>query len=280
MKILVTGFSGLLSNDLIPILQTDHEVISLSIQDLDITRKGEVFKSLEVNQPDIVINCASYTAVDQAENDWEEAFRVNALGVHHLALACRQQGAVLCQISTDYVFDGQADRPYQPWDLPNPINVYGASKRAGDFFVERLLSRYYIVRTSSLYGKHGNNFVKAIIQKAEQGGPLSIVRDQVMAPTWSVNLSQGILQFIRSGNYGTYHLTDQSDGGISWFDFTRAILKNQGLKNEIRPIASHELKRPARRPAYSVLDIRYLTLATGYRPLFWQEALEQFLAGQ
>ena len=277
MKILVTGYPGLLSKDLVSILQAEHEVVPLSIADLDITRKEEVFKTIETYLPEVVINCAGYTAVDQAENDWEEAFRANALGVQYLALACRQFDVILCQISTDYVFDGRISRPYQPWDVPNPINVYGASKQAGDFFVEKLLDRYYIIRTSSLYGKHGNNFVQTIVNKAEEGAPLTVVCDQVMSPTWSVNLSRGILQVIRSGNFGVYHLTDQTDGGISWYDFAKAILKVRGLNREVLSINGQELGRPARRPAYSVLDTRYLTLATGYRPLHYQEALEQFL---
>jgi dTDP-4-dehydrorhamnose reductase len=280
MKILVTGYPGLLSQDLVPILQVEHEVVSLSIADLDITREEEVFKTIETYLPEVVVNCAGYTAVDQAEKEWEEAFRVNALGTQFLALACRQFDVILCQISTDYVFDGRISRPYQPWDIPNPINVYGASKQAGDFFVERLLGRYYIIRTSSLYGNHGNNFVRTIIDKAQEGAPLSIVCDQVMSPTWSVNLSRGILQVIRSGNFGAYHLTDQTDGGISWFDFGKAVLKIKGFNQEIVPISCKDLDRPAPRPAYSVLDTRYLTLATGYRPLHYLEALEQFLASE
>lgn len=277
MKVLVTGYPGLLSKDLVPILQAEHEVIPLSIDDLDITRKEEVFKTIETLQPEVMINCAGYTAVDQAEKNWEEAFRVNALGVQYLALACQKFKVILCHISTDYVFDGQIRRPYQPWDIPNPISVYGASKQTGDFFIDRLLNRYYIIRTSSLYGKHGSNFVQTIINKAEQGGPLKIVCDQMMSPTWSVNLSQGILQIIESDNFGIYHLTDQTDGGISWFEFSKAILKIKGLNQKVLPISCQDLDRPAPRPAYSVLDTRYLTLATGYSPLHYQEALERFL---
>jgi dTDP-4-dehydrorhamnose reductase len=277
MKVVVTGYPGLLSLDLVPILQAVHEVIPLSIDDLDIIRKEAVFKVLERIRPDIIINCAGYTAVDQAESDWLGAFQVNALGVHNLALACQQYEIILCHISTDYVFDGKADRPSHPWDSPNPINVYGASKRAGDFYVERLLQRYYLIRSSSLYGKHGPNFVKTIIDKAKQGGPLEIVCDQVMSPTWSVNLSRGIRELIGSGNFGVYHLTDQTDGGISWYDFGLAILKTKGIDQDIIPISFGQSERAAYRPAYSVLDTRYLTLATGYEPPDYREALKQFL---
>jgi dTDP-4-dehydrorhamnose reductase len=277
MKILVTGYPGLLSLDLVPLLQNEYEVIPLSIQDLDITNKAMVSSALEIHRPECIINCAAYTAVDQAEKDWEAAFQVNALGVQHLALACRQWGTILVHISTDYVFDGLSLRPYHPWDTPNPINVYGASKRAGEFYIERLLNRYYIIRTSSLYGKHGPNFVRAIINKAEQGDSLKIVSDQVMSPTWSVNLSLGLLSIIKSGNYGIFHLTDQTNGGISWYDFGKTILEIKGLDREVLPINNQDLGRPASRPSYSTLDIRYLTLATGYHPLPYREALERFL---
>ncbi len=277
MKILVTGYPGLLSNDLVPILQADHQVFPLSIGDLDITRKGEVFKTIETHLPDVVINCAGYNLVDQAEKNWEEAFRANALGPHYLALACLRFEVILCQISTDYVFDGRLDRPYQPWDIPNPINIYGASKQAGEFTVEKLLNRFYLVRLSSLYGKNGNNFVDTILKKSEQEEPVSVVNDQIMSPTWSVNFSQGLARLLSSGNFGFYHITDRTDGGISWFDFAKTIFEIKGLKREIRPISSRNFGRPAPRPSYSVLDTRYLTLATGYHPLHYREALEQFL---
>jgi dTDP-4-dehydrorhamnose reductase len=278
MKILVTGYPGLLSLDLIPLLQKEYEVIPLSIQDLDITRKEEVLTFFEAHGPDVIINCAGYTAVDAAENDWPGAFSVNALGAHHLAPACRKWKTILVHLSTDYVFDGQSRRPYQPWDTPNPISVYGASKRAGEFYIESLLSRYYIIRTSSLYGRHGPNFVRAILHQAKQGGPLKIVSDQVMSPTWSVNLSQGLLQIIKSGNFGTFHLTDQTDGGITWHDFAKTFLKMKGLNRKILAISSRDLNRAAPRPAYSTLDIRYTTLACGYQPLSYEESLERFLS--
>ncbi|HMK65634.1 MAG TPA: dTDP-4-dehydrorhamnose reductase [Thermodesulfobacteriota bacterium] len=277
MKILVTGYPGLLSLDLVPLLQKDYEVVTLSVQELDITQKEAVFSAVEALNPDIIINCAAYTAVDAAETDWAGTFSVNALGAHHLALACQKKETVLLQISTDYVFDGRSRRPYQPWDSTNPISVYGASKLAGEFYIEKLLRRYYILRTSSLYGKHGPNFVRAILNQAEKGGALRVVADQVMSPTWSVNLARGILEIIRSQNFGTFHLTDQTDGGISWFDFAQTILKLKGLDREIQPISSDDLNRPAPRPPYSTLDTHYLTLACGYQSLSYQEALEQFL---
>ncbi len=278
MRILVSGYPGLLSCDLLPVFrEAGHEVVPLSMAEMDITQKDQVLRTLENRSADLLINCAGYTDVDGAEGDWQEAFRANTLGVHNLSLACRRLGMVLCQLSTDYVFDGRQGHPYHPWDAPNPINVYGASKRAAEFLVERLLHRYYIVRTSSLYGKHGKNFVAAVLEKAEQKKPLAVVIDQIMSPTWTVNLAYGLLRIIESGQFGVYHLTDSTPGGISWFEFAQAVLRVKGLDREITPLTSAELQRPAPRPAYSVLDTRYLTLVTGYQPLDYREALERFL---
>jgi dTDP-4-dehydrorhamnose reductase len=278
MRILVTGVPGLLSADLIPILRARHEVVPCALPDLDITDREAVLKTIPHHLPDLVINCAGYTNVDGAEAHIEEARRVNALGVGHLAFSCRDLDIPLLQISTDYVFDGQSGVPYRPGDPPRPLNAYGQTKWEGEGLVTKLLEKYFIVRTSSLYGKNGPNFVRTILQKAREGKSLSVVTDQIMSPTWAVNLSQGILALIDSEKYGTYHLTDRTDGGISWYDFARAILRMIGSNLELRPITAQEFKRPAIRPAFSVLDTCQLTSAVGYEPFFWQEALQQFIS--
>jgi len=278
VRILVAGVPGLLSDDLIPILRTRHEVVPCSLPDLDITDREAVLNTIPHMLPDLVINCAGYTNVDGAETHFEEARRVNALGARHLALSCRDRDIPLLHISTDYVFDGQSVIPYQPGDTPRPLNAYGRTKWEGEGLVTGLLEKYFIVRTSSLYGKNGPNFVRAILNKAQGGKPFSVVADQVMSPTWAVNLSRGILVLIESEKYGTYHLTDRTDGGVSWYDFARAILKAIGSKLELLPITAGELKRPAIRPAYSVLDTRQLTSAVGFQPLFWREALQEFIS--
>jgi len=278
MRVLVTGTPGLLSDDLIPILRTRHEVVPCSLVDLDITDRAAVFKILPRHLPDLVINCAGYTNVDGAETHSEEARRVNALGARHLAWSCRDLDIPLLQISTDYVFDGHSDVPYRPGDSPRPLNVYGQTKWEGEGLVTGLLKKYFIIRTSSLYGKNGPNFVRTILQKAREGNPFPVVTDQIMSPTWVVNLSRGILVLIESEKYGTYHLTDRTDGGVSWYDFARAILRMIGSNLELRPITAQDLKRPAIRPAFSVLDTGRLTSAVGFQPLFWQEALQQFIS--
>jgi dTDP-4-dehydrorhamnose reductase len=228
-------------------------------------------------KPGLVVNCAAYNLVDEAESDREAAFLVNASGVQYLALACQQFDIALCHFSTDYVFDGTGARPYQPDDRPSPVNVYGESKYAGEVFIQSMLERYYIIRTSSLYGKWGSSFVHTVLRLAEEGEILRIVEDQIMSPTWTVNLAQGTAQLISSGRFGLYHLTDRTEKGISWFEFAGEILKITGRTNEVRPVTSDDFPRPARRPGYSVLDTTLFTSRTGYEPLPWRESLRRFL---
>jgi dTDP-4-dehydrorhamnose reductase len=276
MKVVVVGSMGMLAQDLIPIIAKEHDTLSFDINQVDITDKESVFDLVDRVKPNLVINCAAYNQVDQAETDQQTAFRVNAYGVQQLAIACKEFGSILCHFSTDYVFDGKSTKPYQPYDQPNPISVYGASKRAGEVFVQSILNRYYLIRTSSLYGKGGNNFVYTILRLAKEKEVLRVVQDQYMSPTWTVNLAQGVMQLIRSGNFGVYHLTDRTGGGVSWFEFAKEILKVNGLRNEIEPTTSQEFMRPARRPAYSVLDTTLFTLCSGYEPMPWQESLKRF----
>ena len=277
MKVVVVGSKGMLAQDLIPIIEEEHETLSFDKDQVDITDKRSVFDLVGRIEPDLVINCAAYNQVDHAERDCQPAFRVNAYGVQQLALACREFGSALCHFSTDYVFDGKSVQPYQPYDQPNPINAYGASKRAGEFFVQSILNRYYLIRTSSLYGKGGNNFVYTILRLAEEKDVPRVVQDQIMCPTWTVDLAQGVSKLIRSGNFGVYHFADEAEAGISWFEFAKEILKAKGLHSEIEPTTSLEFVRPANRPAYSVLDTTLFMLCSGYEPIPWQESLKRFI---
>ena len=277
MKVVVLGSKGMLAQDLIPLLKEEHETLSFDQDEVDITDKERVIELVGSTKPDLVINCAAYNQVDQAETDRKKAFRVNGNGVHHAAVACREFGSVLCHFSTDYVFDGESTRPYRPDDEPSPISVYGASKWEGEVFLHAILDRYYLIRTSSLYGQNGPNFVYTILRIAQDNELLRVVHDQIMSPTWTVNLSQGVMALIGSGNFGTYHLTDRTDGGISWFEFAKEILKLKGLNNQIEPTTSEEFKRPAKRPAYSVLDITRFTRRSGYEPMHWQDSLKRFV---
>jgi dTDP-4-dehydrorhamnose reductase len=289
MKAVVVGSKGMLAQDLIPLLEKESALSGAFDQNqVDITDKNSVFDLVGTLKPDLVINCAAYNQVDQAETDRETAFRVNAYGVQQLALACEKFGSALCHFSTDYVFDGKSTLPYQPYDQPNPISVYGASKRAGEVFVQSILNRFYLIRTSSLYGKGGNNFVYTVLRLAKENEVLRVVQDQIMCPTWTVNLAQGVIQLIKSGNFGVYHLTDRTGppaisrhegagGGISWFEFAKKIIKVKGLRNQVEPTTSQEFNRPAKRPVYSVLDTTLFTLCSGYEPMPWQEALKSLI---
>ena len=277
MKIIVAGSKGMLAQDLIPLLKKEHETLSFDQDEVDITDKERVFDLIASTKPDLVINCAAYNQVDQAETNRDAAFGVNADGVQHLALACEEFGSVLCHFSTDYVFDGKSTQPYQPHDQPNPISLYGESKWAGEGVIQSILHRYYLIRTSSLYGKRGPNFVYTILRLAQEKDVLRVVKDQIMSPTWTMNLAQGVMQLIHSDNFGVYHLTDRTEGGISWFEFAKEILKLKGINKEIEPTMSDKFKSPAKRPAYSVLDTTLFTETSGYEPVPWQESLKQLM---
>ncbi len=277
MKIIVLGSKGMLARDLIIALTEAHATFPFDQDQVDITDKKRVLDVIGTVKPDLVINCAAYNQVDQAETDREAAFRVNGNGVQHVAVACKEFGSVLCHFSTDYVFDGNSTRPYQPDDLPNPISVYGASKWAGEVFVQSILDRFYLIRTSSLYGKKGQNFVYTILHLAKEKELLKVVQDQIMSPTWTVNLAEGVMKLIHSGNFGIYHFTDRTEGGISWLEFAKEILRLKGLNTQVQPTTSEEFKRRAKRPAYSVLDTTLFTQRSGYEPVPWQESLKRFM---
>jgi dTDP-4-dehydrorhamnose reductase len=277
MRILVTGAKGMLAYSLIPILKEKHTVIPLSRKELDITERHHVYKTLKDALPDIVINCAAYTKVDKAEEERDKAFLINGTGVQNLALACADRRIPLVHISTDYVFDGEKRTPYTPFDIPNPISVYGQSKLAGERYIQWITNKFYIIRTSWLYGEGGNNFVLAILRKAREQTTIRVVKDQIGSPTYTASLSNSIKKLIESGAYGIYHITDDTGGGISWFDFAKEIISLSGLNTEVIPIPTEEFPTPAKRPRYSVLDIQMTRLALKTKLPFWKDELQKFL---
>ena len=277
MKILITGSKGMLAQDLIPVLEERHEVFAPPEEELDITRRDVLYNAVNTALPNLVINCAAYTNVDKAEEEKEKAFFINGTGVQNLALTCADAGIPLCHISTDYVFDGETNKPYTPFDNTNPINTYGESKLAGEKYIQWILNKFYIIRTSWLYGIRGSNFVLTILRLAKERSAIRVVHDQIGSPTSTVTLSNGIKKVIESGAYGIYHITNETDKGISWFDFAKEIIRISGLKTEIIPIPAEEYPRPAKRPRYSVLDMEITRLAVGYRPVQWKDALKDSL---
>lgn len=274
MKILVTGASGMLGRVLVPCLESrGHTVRGMPREELDVTNFLQVMDLLGADAPDLVIHTAAYTRVDQAESEPELAYLINGYGTENISVACNHLNVPMLYVSTDYVFDGEQDRPYHPWDSTKPLSVYGRTKLAGERAVRHHLSRFYIVRTSWLYGPHGRNFVETILQMSLERKQLRVVSDQWGTPTCTLTLSETIADLISTRRWGVYHATD---GGVTnWCEFARAITQGRGV--EVTPIETKDMPRPATRPKYSVLDKTTLIQTIGREVVPWQEALESYL---
>ncbi|MBU1355989.1 MAG: dTDP-4-dehydrorhamnose reductase [Candidatus Edwardsbacteria bacterium] len=274
MKILVTGAKGMLGTDLCLELAGDHQVTGIDIQDIDITSE-EAIKKIIGYHPEFIIHCAAMTNVDGCEKDPDTAYAVNGLGTKNVVLACRQLDIPVLYISTDFVFDGAKGEPYCEWDQPNPLGHYGRSKLEGENHVRELLKKFYIVRTSWLYGKQGRNFVSTILAKARETGTIKVVNDQVGSPTYARDLCRAIARLISSNKYGTYHLSNS--GACSWFDFAKRAVELSGTKAEVLSISSSDYPTPTKRPAFSVLRnfCWERTFGETLRP--WEEGLKDYL---
>lgn len=279
MKILIAGARGMLGTDLVKRLKVEeYEVIVTDIEELDITIIDDVNKFIKREKPDLVINCVAYTQVDKAEAEKHKAFLINAEGVKNLAISCNENKVLLCHISTDYVFDGRKQAPYLPEDRPNPINTYGYTKYQGEKFLMETCSKYYIIRTSWLYGLKGNNFVHTILRLAKETDQIKVVNDQIGAPTWTVTLSEAIACVIKKGELGIYHITDDAGDGISWYDFASEIIRLSNLKTKIIPIKTEDYPTAARRPLYSLLEISKIKKLMEGRIPCWKDSLNCFLS--
>lgn len=251
MRVLLTGAGGQLGHELVAAFD-GHDVVAADRRALDVTDRDAVLSVLGTGGFDAVVNAAAWTAVDACESDPERAFVANALGVRHLAEGCRRFGARLCQVSTDYVFDGTKDGPYVEWDEPNPRSVYGRSKLAGE---REAGPDATVVRTSWVCGEHGANMVKTVLRLAGEHDTLTFVDDQHGHPTFADDLASMIARLVVDRRPGVFHVTNQ--GAVSWFEFAREVLSAAGLDPErVQPIATADLQpaRPAPRPANSVLD--------------------------
>jgi dTDP-4-dehydrorhamnose reductase len=278
MRILVTGAKGMLGMDLIPILEREgHQVTATDLDELDITVAPQIKKAVIEGAPDMIIDCAAYTQVDKAEEEPHRAFWINEKGTENIALVCRDLGVDLCYISTDYVFNGEKKGPYAPDDKTNPINIYGASKLAGENAIRKTWNKHYIIRTSWLYGENGKNFVNTILEMAKKQDEIRVVDDQMGSPTWTVSLARAMSKLIVTGKYGIYHVTDETEGGISWFRFAQEVVKIAHLDCQVVPIKSSEIFRPARRPKNSVLDITLIQKVIGEEMNRWKKSLHLFM---
>jgi dTDP-4-dehydrorhamnose reductase len=258
MKILVTGANGQLGSEIQPLL-APHDLIAADLVDLDITDRALVLGAMHELRPDVVINCAAMTAVDDCETEVDLAYAVNALAVRHLAEGCRQTGAHLASVSTDYVFDGTKIGPYNEWDEPCPVSVYGRSKLAGEIEAGPGAT---VVRTAWMCGEHGHNMVKTILRLLGELDTLTFVDDQVAHPTFAADLAPVLRDLALSKRPGLFHVTNQ--GAVSWFEFAREVARAAGADPaRVTPCSTAELgmHHPAPRPANSVLDNMALRLS-------------------
>jgi dTDP-4-dehydrorhamnose reductase len=297
-KILIIGSSGMLGVDLSHELYHDHKVFGADVvrrspgaicgfYKLDITKRQNALAIIRNLNPDIVIHTAALTDVDGCELDEKRAYRINSEGTKNVALACKSIGAVLVYISTDFVFDGRRKAPYKEPDKTNPLSVYGNSKLKGESAVKRIVKKYFILRTSWLYGRHGKNFVDTILKKGEKEPVLKVVNDQAGSPTYTKDLAKAIHALIsviarpegpkqsQKVQYGIYHVSNS--GSVSWYDYAKEIFKMTGSRTKVTPISSKELGRPAKRPRMSVLDNSKFIKLTGHKMRNWQEALKEYV---
>jgi dTDP-4-dehydrorhamnose reductase len=266
----------MLGRDLVAHLGARHQVVPADLPEVDITDLSLVQRTFHGAKLDAVIHTAAFTAVDDCERRPDLAFQVNAEGTRNVAVACLEASLPMLYLSTDYVFDGQKPTPYAEDDLPNPLNVYGRSKLQGERHVKELLQAAWIVRTSWLFGPLGKNFVRAILERAQQGESLRVVDDQVGAPTYTVDLAEKLEQIVMKGNPGIYHATNR--GYCSWFEFAQEILRQAGLSHvPLSAISSSALDRLAPRPRNSRLaPTRLENEGLGLLPP-WQDALTRYL---
>jgi len=293
VKILLLGHKGMLGSDLLVKLSSAYEVIGMDKEEVDIASEEECNNVIRETAPDIVINAAAYTNVDGCETAKEECFAVNADAIKNIAKTCHDHKIQVIHFSTDYVFDGTAKQPYKEEDICNPINVYGKSKLAGENYLRTLSDNYLLIRSSWLFGINGKNFIQTILEKAKAKdfidnamskagsgaeGPstLSVVDDQVGSPTYTKDLASAVSLLIEKKARGIFHVTNR--GSCSWHQFAVKILQEAGFNNiVVEPIKSIDLKRPALRPAYSILSMQKFIQFTGKVMQPWQLALQDYL---
>lgn len=284
-KILVTGCNGQLGRAIrkeyekeqVEFINTDvvegDGVISLDITDIE-----AVLKLARERKPDVIINCAAHTNVDKCEEQWDLAYKINAIGPRNLSIAARELDAKMIHVSTDYVFEGNGTQPYTEFDAPNPVSAYGKTKLEGEKFVKEFAPKYFILRTAWLYGD-GKNFVKTMLKLAENHDEVSVVCDQLGTPTSAVELAKMIHYLEETENYGLFHAT--CEGDTNWADFAEEIFKLAGKNTKVNHVTSVQYKEmnpaSANRPSYGILDNYMLRLTSDYKMADWHEALKVYM---
>lgn len=275
-KIIITGCNGQLGKAVRKELAQKSEVVCINtdVEELDITKIEDVMKLVIEIQPYAIINCAAHTGVDACETEVDQAYLINAIGPRNLSIAATEVGAKIVHISTDYVFEGNATRPYTEFDETRPQGKYGATKLAGENFVKQFAKEFFIIRTAWLYGE-GNNFVKTMLRLSETNDKLRIVGDQFGTPTSTHELAKAIVCLLPTDNYGTFHGT--CEGECSWSDFAKEIFRLNEKEVSVEAITTEEYPTPAMRPAYSVLENTMFRLTTDFEFLNWKDALKVYI---
>ena len=276
MRVLVTGVKGQLGYDVVKECQKRGiEAIGVDIEEMDITDPEAVQKVIPEAQPDAVIHCAAYTAVDAAEDNVSLCMRINAAGTEHIADVCKRMDIPMMYISTDYVFDGEGTRPWEPGDKRNPLNIYGHSKSEGEIAVERRMKKFFIVRIAWVFGKNGKNFIKTMLRLGKERGAVSVVDDQIGSPTYTYDLARLLVDMILTDKYGIYHATNE--GLCSWYEFACEIFKQAGLDVKVTPVSSEAFPAKAKRPHNSRMSKEKLTEMGFERMPAWQDAVGRYL---
>ena len=276
MKVLVTGTKGQLGYDVVNELEKrGHTAVAVDIEEMDITDAVSVEKVITEADVEAVIHCAAYTAVDAAEDNVELCRRVNAEGTENIARVCKKLDLKMIYISTDYVFDGEGERPWEPDDERHPLNVYGQTKYEGELAVEKHLEKYFIVRIAWVFGVNGKNFIKTMLKLSETHGELNVVDDQVGSPTYTYDLAVLLVDMAEGDKYGRYHATNE--GLCTWYEFAKEIFRQAGVGVKVNPVTSDMFQAKAKRPKNSRMSKEKLDINGFHRLPTWQNALERYL---
>ena len=276
MKVLVTGVKGQLGYDVVnELTKRGHVAIGTDIEEMDITDANSVDSVIKENAPDAVIHCAAYTAVDAAEDNVELCRKINAEGTQNIANVCKELDIKMTYISTDYVFDGQGERAWEPEDERMPLNVYGQTKYEGELAVQNTLEKYFIVRIAWVFGVNGKNFIKTMLNLGKTRDSLTVVNDQFGSPTYTYDLAKLLVDMIETDKYGIYHATNE--GICNWYEFACEIFKQAGMNVKVSPVSAAEYPAKAKRPSNSRMSKEKLT-ENGFEKLpTWQDALSRYL---
>lgn len=276
MKVLVTGYNGQLGYDVVKRLwELDIESKGVDVADFDLTNKEEVQAYIRQYNPDVVVHCAAYTAVDKAEDEKELCYAVNVSGTEYIAEVCKELDAKMVYISTDYVFNGEGEEPFEVNSPVGAKNQYGLTKYRGELEVQKYLDKYFIVRVSWVFGINGNNFIKTMLRLGKEREELNVIDDQVGSPTYTPDLAKLIVDMIQTDKYGVYHASNE--GYCSWYEFTKEIFRQAGYTTKVNSITTDQYPTKAARPLNSRMSKNSLDEAGFERLPKWKDALKRYL---